>query len=256
MENHIRAAQSVATQTTGLDGSTSEPNQLLDAALKYAAVGWAVIPLHTPNNGACSCKNQNCSSPGKHPRTRRGLDDATTDPKRVRQFWKTWPEANIGIVTGSQSGLLVLDVDDKGNQKGSDSLAALTAVNPEPLSTFTVRTGNGKHLYFKHPGYAIKNSVGAIGVGLDVRSERGYVVASPSRHANGSKYQIEAERPLAEVPDWLLAEMMQEKATAKKPIENEHGPFIDAPVVLEGQRNETLFVAAHQKTRFFDHTPV
>jgi len=216
-------------------------SELLSAALRYAERGWAVIPLHTPSNGTCSCKNPTCSSPGKHPRTRKGLKDASKDQRQIRSWWTMWPYANIGIVTGLGSGLVVVDLDDKEGKNGSENFAELAAPHGGVPDTMRIKTGAGYHLYFAHPGESIKNSAGRIGEGVDVRGEQGYVVASPSRHANGSNYQIEAEGPLAEVPDWLLSEMVQENTTAKKSIENEQNPFAEAPVVFQGKRNETLF---------------
>ena len=81
-------------------------------ALRYATAGWYVIPLHSPvPNAGCSCGKADCKSIGKHPRTRRGLKDATIDEQTIRQWWRTWPDANVGIVTGARSGLLVIDID-------------------------------------------------------------------------------------------------------------------------------------------------
>src|SRR4051794_17844341 len=84
------------------------------AAVAYAVAGWAVLPLHTPRpNGACSCRDPGCRTPGKHPRydrddLRRGLHDASTDPGQITRWWTRWPDANVAIRTGR---LVVLDVD-------------------------------------------------------------------------------------------------------------------------------------------------
>lgn len=60
-----------------------------------------MLPLHTPaGDGSCSCRKPDCGSPGKHPRTAGGLKDASTDPEAIRRWWRMWPDANIGIVTG------------------------------------------------------------------------------------------------------------------------------------------------------------
>ena len=74
--------------------------QRVDAvAQEYAERGWPVFPCHTPTHVGCSCCRDDCSSPGKHPRTASGLRDATTDPGVVASWWRRWPNANIGIVT-------------------------------------------------------------------------------------------------------------------------------------------------------------
>ena len=76
-------------------------NALLESALAIAAAGWAVIPLHTPIDGGCDCRGPACSSPGKRPRTKNGLSDATTDVDQIRKWWNRWPDANIGAVVPS-----------------------------------------------------------------------------------------------------------------------------------------------------------
>ena len=88
--------------TTG--GDTS---RLLEAAREYAKRGWQVLPLHTPLlDGTCSGDKPDCDDVGKHPRTPRGFYDATTDEETIRQWWRKWPDANVGIRTGRESGLL------------------------------------------------------------------------------------------------------------------------------------------------------
>ncbi len=70
------------------------------AALGYAAVGWPVLPVHSPVGGRCSCGDTNCDSPAKHPRNAHGLTEATTDVDTIRSWWDQWPEANVGLRTG------------------------------------------------------------------------------------------------------------------------------------------------------------
>ncbi|MEX0953030.1 MAG: hypothetical protein WDZ26_04295, partial [Nitriliruptoraceae bacterium] len=51
----------------------AEPRRLVEVALRYAEHGWPVLPLHTPRPRGCSRTAGDCGSPGKHPRTGRGL---------------------------------------------------------------------------------------------------------------------------------------------------------------------------------------
>ena len=54
-------------------------------ALRYARRGWRVLPLFTASDGRCSCAaGQSCDHPGKHPRTRNGVKDATTDERSLK----------------------------------------------------------------------------------------------------------------------------------------------------------------------------
>jgi hypothetical protein len=84
----------------------------LKMALAYAARGWPMIPLHSPESGQCSCKYSTCNSPAKHPRTEHGLRDASTDRTVIERWFRMWPSSNIGLATGATSGIIVLDIDD------------------------------------------------------------------------------------------------------------------------------------------------
>ena len=101
-------------------------------ALDYAGDRMPVLPLHTPEDGRCSCRSAGCDSPGKHPRTLHGKDDATTDTEVIARWWTRWPTANIGI--RPVPGLVVLDVDPRSG--GNTTLAELIQQNgplPETL---------------------------------------------------------------------------------------------------------------------------
>ena len=162
-----------------------DKNPRLIAALDYAKRGWSVFPLHTSIKGKCSCGNPDCTSVGKHPRTKNGYKDASQDEDVIRDWWDTYPNANIGIVTGADSGIIVLDIDPQNG--GEDSLKKLRKENGELQNTVKVVTGGGgEHMYFQHPedGTKIGNraGLGSEYPGLDIRGGGGYVVAPPSKH--------------------------------------------------------------------------
>ncbi len=179
----------------------------IEAALRYARRGWPVFPCHKRlETSGCSCGDDRCSSPAKHPRTRRGLLDASTHRTVIERWWSMWPQANVAIRTGAGrrgGGLLVLDVDpDHGGEASLHQLASQHGALP---TTRTVLTGGGgMHLYFSHPGGTIRNSAGALGSGLDVRGDGGYVIAPPSAHTSGMAYRWASVRTLAPPPGWLI----------------------------------------------------
>jgi hypothetical protein len=207
----------------------------VQTALAYAERGWLVVPLHNPKQGACSCRKKNCNSPGKHPRTEHGLKDGSKDPKQIARWWEKWPDANLGILTGQESGLLVLDVD---GEDGKASLQTLTAAHGALPQTLCAKTGRGYHYYFCAPvGVAIRNSVGntnPLGKGLDIRADGGYVVAPPSLHPSRLLYEwLAPEQPLADVPPWMLA-----KLAGAKPAPE--APRAQGEAIAEGGRNHAL----------------
>jgi hypothetical protein len=70
-------------------------------ALLYAKAGLPVVPLHGLKNGVCTCdEEQHCTEPGNHPRTPNGFRDATTNLKKIKRFWRKWPNAKIGVPLG------------------------------------------------------------------------------------------------------------------------------------------------------------
>jgi putative DNA primase/helicase len=166
-----------------------------DAAGQLVAAGYYLLPLYgvTPD-GRCTCGNQDCSSAGKHPRISGGCKAASNDPEVVHHWWSTWPDANIGIATGREAGIFVLDVDEKSG--GPASLAELEARHgPLPATLRSTTGGGGFHLYFRYPADGrIPNSTSRVGPGLDVRGDGGYVVAPPSLHKSGRRYQWEPSK--------------------------------------------------------------
>ncbi len=225
---------------------TATSENMLEAALSYAARGWPVIPLHTPvirkdQTTKCTCNKDDCPAIGKHPRTVKGLKAATIDTDQIRKWWSMWPMANIGVITGKNSTdkyLVAIDIDPKHN--GTESWSSITETHPKLPDTPEAITGSGgKHILF-YSDVLIKNSVSVVAEGVDVRGEGGYIVVAPSLHASGKRYMWElssdpAEVPVAPLPDWLFA-MAAPKRGSPKPL-----PVDENGKILEGKRNDTLF---------------
>jgi hypothetical protein len=158
-------------------------------AIAYTARGWSVIPLQQR---------------GKRPLLPSWSEyqSQRASEEEIREWWTRWPDANVGVVTGQVSGLIVLDLDGPG----AVNFAKRHGVPP----TVVASTGKGWHVYFQHPGQPVQNAAALDGVkGLDVRGDGGYVVAPPSVHPSGRVYQWAKGRspddlPLAPCPEWLL----------------------------------------------------
>ncbi len=188
------------------------PSEMMQSALAYASYDWAVFPVHGIRNGKCTCGRPDCSSPGKHPLTKHGFKDATTDPATVAVWWKKHPWANIAIATGVKSGrLMVIDLDNKPDE-GIDGEATWRQSARDIPDTIEVLTGGGgRHIYFTYPNdVELKSGTNVLGDGVDLRADSGYVLVPPSLHASGRRYEWEASSdpidgvPIAPAPLWSL----------------------------------------------------
>ena len=189
-----------------------EEFSLLDLAIDCARRGWPVFPLR-PGNKKPFPRSERCA----HPPHRHGFKDATTDLETIRVWWTDHPTANIGIATGSSSGLLVVDVDPRNG--GDESLGDLVAEHREWPDTPVVRTGgNGQHFLFRLPPGGVRGS--KLGVGIDLKRDGGYIVGPGSVHPSGGVYWWEPGRsvldlPIATLPQWVLAQVAKGSSTAK-----------------------------------------
>ncbi len=204
-------------------GPAHEPP--LSQAAHYLARGWSVVPLQPR---------------GKKPLIRwEPFQSALASKADVIDWLRRWPDANVGIVTGSTSKLIVLDIDPQHG--GEDSLGHIERRFGRLAATVESRTGGGgRHLYFAHPGYPVRNRV-AISQGIDLRGDGGYVVAPPSIHPSGQRYgwrpgHAPDERKLAPMPSWLTT------ATSASRSGRSLGDWrkLVHEGVAEGQRNSTI----------------
>jgi hypothetical protein len=187
-----------------LMSSNSANDNALDAALHYASKNWRVFPLHSVEQGVCSCGNTECPASGKHPRIDRWQQQASTDPAVIRRwFEQQWPDANVGIVTGE--ALLVLDVD--GYHSGDESIEVQFEKHGRPDTLQAISgSGQGTHYYFDCSGMNLRNRSN-LWLGVDVRGNGGFVVACPSLHKSGGRYTWDGvagcDAAIATVPEWL-----------------------------------------------------
>jgi len=198
-----------------------------EAALRYLSYGWAVIPVR--------------------PREKRPLVQWETYQKtppstdQVKAWFHDHPNANLGIVTGAVSGLVVLDVDPAHG--GDESLTGLEQdFGALPHTVESLTGGGGRHIYFRHPGGVVQNRVG-LAPGIDLRGDGGLIVAPPSVHPSGRRYYWEVshhpdETQLASMPSWLLRLAQDQDAPKGHPLR--HWRTLVREGVSQGERNSTL----------------
>ncbi len=151
---------------------------LKEYAIYYARNGFSVFPLQ-PHS--------------KKPVTRNGCKDATTDEQQIAMWWAQNPQYNIGIATGRVSGGLVvidLDEDEEKDKHGYSVLKEWQQENGELPETWQSITGRGGYHLFYRDTAVYTNKVGLYD-GIDIRGEGGYIVAPPSIHENGRRYEWE-----------------------------------------------------------------
>lgn len=193
---------------------TSE-NPFYIAARRYAQLGWAVFPLRVKDKTPLFPNAHPEGDPLRHKckgecgRVGHGVLDATKDLEVIEKWWRSNPNANIGLATGAVSGFWVLDVDKgHGGYETLDQLLADYA--PLPRTPETLTGSGGNHILFKMPAWDLRNNAGTkLGKGLDIRGNGGYIVAPPSIHPNGTAYAWEPtsrpkDLPLSDAPGWLL----------------------------------------------------
>lgn len=193
------------------------------AAMAAMDRGWPVFPVN-----------------GKEPATANGLHDATTDRGRIHTWWGPSSDSGIALSTGEPAGVWVLDLD---GEEGKQAVLELQKEHGELPETTAARTGGrGFHLFFRMPeDRDVRNSVGKVAEGVDVRGTGGYVVLPPSRHPSGTRYEwvkgrSPNETPAAPAPDWLLDLVTASVSENGRPSPAEKLP----DTIPAGQRNDTL----------------
>lgn len=163
---------------------------LYSRAMQFMVSGYSVMPVGLDKKPLLKTWKQ--------------YQTVAADEDQIEKWWRRWPHANIGIITGKVSGITVIDID---TYRGGD-------MSKFPR-TFTVKTGNGGfHLYFKyHPGITISANAYADMPGVDLRGDGGFVVgpysetnySDPNTHEHrGGPYTIVDNREPADFPAALF----------------------------------------------------
>lgn len=153
-----------------------KPN--VKAALEYAARGWSIIPIGGQKKPLLSEE----LGGWKEFQSRRATED------EIKAWWQKWPNANVGVVTGAISNLIVLDCDAR---EGLEIIEMNGGVGSAPCVLCSFEGDFRKrHFYFDYPDFEARNFAKKL-PGLDLRGEGGYVLAPPSKHPSGVFYEWE-----------------------------------------------------------------
>lgn len=168
----------------------------MEAAIALAKRGFHVFPLKINE---------------KTPLFNDWQTEATKDPDKIKSWWYSKAEKkeipyNIGIYTGGYNcnqALVVVDVDDKEGKTGSETLLDLELNGYEFLPSFSQRTvSGGQHIIYKYE-HALRQGTDKLGVGLDIRSLGGYIVA-PGSVVGGKTYEISQDMDIEDCPEWIV----------------------------------------------------
>ncbi len=198
-----------------------------EAALGYLERGWSVIPIRAHAKRPMIAWQD-------YQRRRATADD-------VHAWFARWPSANVGIVTGDVSGLVVLDVDVRHG--GDETLVDLEREHGAlPPTVEAVSGGGGRHLYFAHPGGHVPNKA-ALATGIDLRGDGGLIIAPPSAHPSGRRYRWRPghapdQIALAPLPGWLVEDVTPAGGRRGHPLAHWRGLVEQG--VPEGRRNDSI----------------
>lgn len=197
------------------------------AALDYLARGWSVIPVHARDKRPLVSWQE--------------YQQSRPTAAEVRSWFARWPDANVGVVTGAVSGLVVADVDPRHG--GEAGLVMLERQHgPLPRTVEAVSGSGGRHLYFAHPGGHVHNRV-ALAPGIDLRGDGGMIVVPPSMHSCGARYawregRAPDEVPLAPLPAWLVGDVVPPHGRLGHPLSYWRQLLVEG--VAAGSRNNTI----------------
>ena len=167
-------------------------NELLAAALAYAQEGWPIFPVKT----------------NKAPYTKNGVGDATTDPQKIKDYWKSWPKANIALNVG-EAGMMVLDFDPGASR---EELEKNVGTLPHTKLRASTPRGGSHEYYTINDNEIVSASASRLSPHIDVRSFHSYVLLPPSVTKDGTYEWISKGKPAHRTDELLrVANSAREK---------------------------------------------
>lgn len=175
------------------------PN-MLSEALAYARRGWPVFPCDPKTK--MPLVGRDIGPDGKPIDGTGGVKKATTDETIIRDWWSKWPHALIGVALGDETGLWVVDLDNKHPPEPIEDVEArlVAAIGSPPAGPRSRTQSGGIHLWFRMPdGEDIRNSTKRL-QNIDWRAQGGYVIVPPSTMSNGARYEWLISPDVADFP--------------------------------------------------------
>jgi hypothetical protein len=219
----------------------AKSSTILDQALTEASRGRIPVPACWENpcripwhlvdkaGNPVECK-------GKRPLVKIKDRDTVPDEAQIRRWWRRWPDAQLAILTGARSNLVVIDIDEP---EGEKSLAMVEQVLVTLPYTMEVKTRRGRHLYFRHPGgyvltrkgpdFKTWNDIPQPAPGLDVRGDGGLVIAPPSQ----DRVLANDLEPVELPPAWVGP--LSTSATAAAPLTDQERAEALEKIRTEGE---------------------
>jgi hypothetical protein len=189
---------------------------LLSYALAYARAGWAIFPA--PPGAKMSYKSARYNGGVRW--------GATRDEEEIKRDWGRWPDANIGLPTGRDNEIFVVETDTAAH--GVDGNAALAEWTNRhgvlPLTRQAISPSGSVHYYFVYPEHGeVRNDTGRLlGAGVDIRGEGGMMIAPPSVRNDGV-YNWVHDIPAADPPSWLAAIVITKVRRPRRNADDDYG---------------------------------
>ncbi len=241
-------------------GGRSASSPILDAALGYASAGWRVFPCSPVTKAPLLAADRDPA--GKPIPNTGGFRKATTDPRQILAWWKKWPRAMIGAVTGPGMDAFVVDFDvGKDAETGKlftlynriEALEAMLGCRL-PETAMAITRNGGCHLYFALPtlpeGMRLGNRDKGLPFKINVRGDNtGYVIVPPSRMQEGTNYRWVRGRRYSDVgalsaPQALIDLLMVPMDRTRAEVASSLAPMRRSADMIEIDETVRRFVIA------------
>lgn len=245
------------TETAGASCPTLEH----DEAIALIREGYSIFPVHTAGKQwegktLCSCGTPGCT--GKHPREQFSKK-ATIDRKQVDMWYDPFnnPQPGIAVHLG-KSHCWVLDID------GNEGIAELQTLEKEhgrlPETRAVISgSGTGRHYYFA--GWVDHVHSGTLSDNIHIKGNAGnaYVVAPPTIHHSGNRYEYLNRVAPVDAPVWLL-DLLRTKTNPVNgtPLSAEEMALragYEVPIIRLLNENQQRFIHS-EGSRYMGYSPI